>query len=165
MFSFYWLNIGRFSFFSPFADAIARFEFVPQVSMTQSSHFPIADIFNSFDRFRSPFFYTLVSMTFLLQLFAVLFFFMLFVLGIGSNIAMCSCITTAILDQWPKWKPSIVVIAVAFVGFLIGLLYITPVGSKWMLTLFLVGVKEYFFFLNFYLIFFIFFFLYAFQFF
>lgn len=52
---------------------------------------------------------------------------MLFVLGIGSNIAMCSCLTTAILDQFPKWKPWIVVVCVATVGFLIGLLYITPV--------------------------------------
>lgn len=64
------------------------------------------------------------------QVFSVLFFFMLFVLGIGSNIAMCSCIITAIHDQFPKWKPSLVVIAVATTGFLIGLFYITPV-SKW----------------------------------
>ncbi|XP_031631151.1 sodium-dependent nutrient amino acid transporter 1-like [Contarinia nasturtii] len=68
------------------------------------------------------------------QVFSVLFFFMLFVLGIGSNIAMCSCITTAILDQFPKWKPSIVVLAVAFFGFLIGLLYITP-GGQFILNL------------------------------
>lgn len=65
------------------------------------------------------------------QVFSVLFFFMLFVLGIGSNIAMCSCIITAIHDQFPKWKPSLVCIGVAIAGFSIGLFYVTPV-SKWL---------------------------------
>lgn len=53
---------------------------------------------------------------------------MLFVLGIGSNIAMCSCVATAIQDQFPKWKMSFIVIGMATVGFLIGLIYITPVS-------------------------------------
>lgn len=52
---------------------------------------------------------------------------MLFVLGIGSNIAMCSCIITAIRDQFPSVKASHAALGVAFVGFLIGLVYITPV--------------------------------------
>ncbi|XP_055309717.1 sodium-dependent nutrient amino acid transporter 1-like [Sitodiplosis mosellana] len=68
------------------------------------------------------------------QVFSVLFFFMLFVLGIGSNIAMCSCIITAIHDQFPKWKPSLVCIGVATTGFLIGLFYITP-GGQFILNL------------------------------
>lgn len=58
----------------------------------------------------------------------MLFFFMLFVLGIGSNIAMCSCIITAIRDQFPSVKASHAALGVAFVGFLIGLVYITPVN-------------------------------------
>lgn len=53
---------------------------------------------------------------------------MLFVLGIGSNIAMCSCVATAIQDQFPKWKMPFIVIGMATVGFLIGLIYITPVS-------------------------------------
>lgn len=67
------------------------------------------------------------------QIFSMLFFFMLFVLGIGSNIAMCSCIITVIRDQFPKWKTSYVVLGVAFVGYLIGLVYITPVSLIWLL--------------------------------
>lgn len=57
-----------------------------------------------------------------------MFFFMLFVLGIGSNIAMCSCLVTAIRDQFPKIKPWQAVCGVSIVGFFIGLFYITPVN-------------------------------------
>ena len=63
------------------------------------------------------------------QLFAVLFFFMLFVLGIGSNVAMTSCVMTAIRDKykWIKnWQAACVLCSM---GFLAGLLYITPGGS------------------------------------
>lgn len=60
-------------------------------------------------------------------MFSILFFFMLFVLGIGSNIAMCSCIVTAIRDQFPKLKPWQTIIPVAIVGFTVGLMYTTPV--------------------------------------
>lgn len=52
---------------------------------------------------------------------------MLFVLGIGSNVAMTSCTMTVITDQFPKvklWQGSI---GVAIAGFLIGLVYTTPV--------------------------------------
>lgn len=61
------------------------------------------------------------------QVFSASFFFMLFVLGIGSNIAMCSCIITCIHDQFPKLSPSRTVVGVGVVGFCIGLVYITPV--------------------------------------
>lgn len=54
---------------------------------------------------------------------------MLFVLGIGSNIAMCSCIITAIKDQFPKWKNVYVVLGVALVGYSVGLAYVTPVSD------------------------------------
>lgn len=81
--------------FISYPDAIARFEYLPQV-------------------------------------FSVLFFFMLFVLGIGSNIAMCSCIITAIRDQFPNLKPQTTAIGVTVVGFLIGLFYITPVSVNQM---------------------------------
>lgn len=53
---------------------------------------------------------------------------MLFVLGIGSNIAMCSCIVTAIRDQFPKVNAWQAVLMVAAVGFSVGLCYVTPVN-------------------------------------
>ncbi|XP_043652864.1 sodium-dependent nutrient amino acid transporter 1 isoform X2 [Drosophila teissieri] len=68
------------------------------------------------------------------QIFSVLFFLMLFVLGIGSNIAMTSCSVTAIRDRFPnfgQWQCSLLI---AVVSFFIGLVYITP-GGQYMLTL------------------------------
>lgn len=43
------------------------------------------------------------------QLWAVLFFFMMFILGLGSQFAGIQCINTAIIDHWPhlreqQWK-------------------------------------------------------------
>lgn len=57
-----------------------------------------------------------------------MFFFMLFVLGVGSNVAMTSCVMTVIRDQFPKvrlWQAALIV---ATSGFLIGLVYTTPVS-------------------------------------
>jgi len=68
------------------------------------------------------------------QLFAVLFFIMLMVLGIGSAVALQSAINTVIWDQMPKtgyWK---VAGCVSICGFLIGLVYLTP-GGQWVLDL------------------------------
>lgn len=61
------------------------------------------------------------------QLFSVLFFFMLFVLGIGSNVGMTSCVYTAIKDRFSHLSPWKIVIPVATVQFFIGLMYVTPV--------------------------------------
>ncbi|XP_017007141.2 sodium-dependent nutrient amino acid transporter 1 isoform X1 [Drosophila takahashii] len=68
------------------------------------------------------------------QIFSVLFFLMLFVLGIGSNIAMTSCSVTAIRDRFPNFKQWQCSLLIAVVSFLIGLMYITP-GGQYMLTL------------------------------
>ncbi|KAI8043630.1 hypothetical protein M5D96_004963 [Drosophila gunungcola] len=65
---------------------------------------------------------------------SVLFFLMLFVLGIGSNIAMTSCSVTAIRDRFPNFKQWQCSLLIAVVSFLIGLMYITP-GGQYMLTL------------------------------
>ncbi|KAF2350544.1 Sodium:neurotransmitter symporter [Trinorchestia longiramus] len=62
------------------------------------------------------------------QLFAVLFFLMLFTLGLGSATALTNCIVTVILDQWPGLNKAAVSGGVCFVGFLTGLIYITPEG-------------------------------------
>lgn len=61
------------------------------------------------------------------QLFSVLFFFMLFVLGIGSNVGMNTCLYTAIKDKFVHLAPWKIVIPVAIVQFFIGLMYVTPV--------------------------------------
>ncbi|XP_041452157.1 sodium-dependent nutrient amino acid transporter 1 [Drosophila obscura] len=68
------------------------------------------------------------------QLFSVLFFFMLFVLGIGSIVALQSTIVTIICDQFKSWKYWKVALATSICGFLMGLVYVTP-GGQWILTL------------------------------
>ncbi|XP_037826010.1 sodium-dependent nutrient amino acid transporter 1 isoform X2 [Lucilia sericata] len=68
------------------------------------------------------------------QIFSVLFFLMLFVLGIGSNIAMTSCTVTAIRDNFPQAKQWQCALGIAIVSFAIGLAYVTP-GGQFILTL------------------------------
>ncbi|XP_055854042.1 sodium-dependent nutrient amino acid transporter 1 isoform X2 [Episyrphus balteatus] len=68
------------------------------------------------------------------QIFSVLFFVMLFVLGIGSNIAMTSCTMTAIRDSFPKIPQSYCALGISVISFLLGLLYVTP-GGQFILTL------------------------------
>uniref|UniRef100_A0A336KAS2 Transporter n=1 Tax=Culicoides sonorensis TaxID=179676 RepID=A0A336KAS2_CULSO len=68
------------------------------------------------------------------QLFSVLFFFMLFVLGVGSAVALQSAINTVIWDQMTHIKYWKVASCVSISGFLIGLVYITP-GGQWILDL------------------------------
>lgn len=64
---------------------------------------------------------------FLPQLFAGVFFFMLLVLGVGTNVGMSSVVMTVIRDRYTSlahWK---VATGIAVVQFIIGLLYLTPV--------------------------------------
>ncbi|XP_069985298.1 sodium-dependent nutrient amino acid transporter 1 isoform X2 [Penaeus vannamei] len=68
------------------------------------------------------------------QLFAVLFFLMLFTLGVGSASALTGCIITIICDEFPSFKRWIVTLAVCVVGLLLGLFYVTPQG-QYILTL------------------------------
>ncbi|KAK7081863.1 hypothetical protein SK128_003055 [Halocaridina rubra] len=63
------------------------------------------------------------------QLFAVLFFLMLFTLGVGSASALTGCIITIICDEFPSFKKWIVTLVVSIVGFLLGLFYVTPQGQ------------------------------------
>lgn len=63
------------------------------------------------------------------QLFAVLFFLMLFTLGIGSASALTGCIITIICDELPNLKKWIVTLVVCITGFLLGLFYVTPQGQ------------------------------------
>lgn len=67
---------------------------------------------------------------FMPQVFAAVFFFMLFVLGIGTNVGMSSCLMTSIRDKYTHLKHWKVASAIAIVQFSIGLLYLTPVSLK-----------------------------------
>ncbi|XP_058459188.1 sodium-dependent nutrient amino acid transporter 1-like [Malaya genurostris] len=67
------------------------------------------------------------------QFFAIVFFLMLFVLGIGSNVGMATTIMTVIRDRFPNLKPSLVAFVIAIAGFGIGIIYTTP-GGQFMLN-------------------------------
>lgn len=67
-----------------------------------------------------------------LQLFAVLFFLMMTVLGIGSAVALLSTINTVMMDAFPRIKTIYMSAFCCTIGFAIGLIYVTPVS----LTLF-----------------------------
>ncbi|CAG4956519.1 unnamed protein product [Parnassius apollo] len=68
------------------------------------------------------------------QLFAVLFFLMMAVLGVGSGVALLSTINTVLLDAFPR-IPTVYMSAMGCtVGFLIGLVYVTP-GGQYILEL------------------------------
>lgn len=59
---------------------------------------------------------------------------MLFVLGIGSNIGMASCVMTVIRDRFPLLKHWLVALIISIIGFCIGLIYLTP-GGQYILNL------------------------------
>ncbi|XP_055383393.1 sodium-dependent nutrient amino acid transporter 1 [Condylostylus longicornis] len=71
---------------------------------------------------------------FLPQVFGVLFFLMLFVLGIGSTVGMASCIIKVIRDQYPNIKQGYLAASISIIGFTIGLVYMTP-GGQFILAL------------------------------
>jgi len=62
-------------------------------------------------------------------MFAVLFFLMLFVLGIGSTVGMGSCILRVIRDQFGSRSPPIWKLAsgLAVLGFSVSIVYMTAV--------------------------------------
>ncbi|XP_017000599.3 sodium-dependent nutrient amino acid transporter 1 [Drosophila takahashii] len=68
------------------------------------------------------------------QVFSLLFFAMLFMLGVGSNVGMVSCIMTVLKDQFVNIKLWIIVVCLSLIGFLVGLIYITP-GGQHIITL------------------------------
>lgn len=59
---------------------------------------------------------------------------MLFVLGIGSNVGMASCLMTVIKDRFIHTKHWIIVICIAVTCYCWGLVYITP-GGQFILNL------------------------------
>ncbi|XP_063994384.1 sodium-dependent nutrient amino acid transporter 1-like [Diachasmimorpha longicaudata] len=68
------------------------------------------------------------------QVFSFLFFLMLFVLGIGSAIALTGGIISIICDQFPGVKYWYVVLGTCIFGFCVGTLYCTP-GGQFILNL------------------------------
>ncbi|XP_073819734.1 sodium-dependent nutrient amino acid transporter 1-like [Musca autumnalis] len=68
------------------------------------------------------------------QLFAVLFFFMLLVLGVGSNVGMVSFVMNVIKDRFPKIPYWIIAAVISAIGFLLGIVYTTP-GGQYFLNL------------------------------
>lgn len=76
----------------------------------------------------------LAKMEYVPQVFSSLFFFMLFVLGVGSLMALVNAVSTVVWDQFPKLKYWQIVIPVCIAGFLVGLFYVTP-GGQWLLNL------------------------------
>ncbi|XP_047349939.1 sodium-dependent nutrient amino acid transporter 1-like isoform X2 [Vespa velutina] len=71
---------------------------------------------------------------FLPQLFSVLFFVMMFVLGIGSSVGMTSSLYVILNEQFPNLKTWQIVLPLCSLGFLIGIIYVTP-GGQWVLVL------------------------------
>ncbi|XP_055854044.1 sodium-dependent nutrient amino acid transporter 1-like [Episyrphus balteatus] len=68
------------------------------------------------------------------QLFSVLFFLMLFVLGLGSNVGIVSCILTVVKDEFPNAQQWVIVVIISICGFCIALVYVTP-GGQFILNL------------------------------
>ncbi|XP_011503193.1 PREDICTED: sodium-dependent nutrient amino acid transporter 1-like [Ceratosolen solmsi marchali] len=72
------------------------------------------------------------------QLFSVLFFLMLYVLGIGSGIALAGGIISIVNDQFPNWTHWHIVLVTSIVGFSFGTIYCTPGGQ------FVLGLVDYY---------------------
>jgi solute carrier family 6 (neurotransmitter transporter, glycine) member 5/9 len=61
------------------------------------------------------------------QVFSGLFFFMLYILGVGSNVAMTSCVTTLIRDRFKSVKNWQAALGFSIFGIIFGSIYLTPV--------------------------------------
>ncbi|XP_034944573.1 sodium-dependent nutrient amino acid transporter 1-like [Chelonus insularis] len=76
----------------------------------------------------------IAKFTILPQLFSVLFFLMLYVLGIGSGIALAGGIISILCDQFPQVKYWKVVLGTCLFGLFVGCAYCTP-GGQFVLNL------------------------------
>lgn len=63
-----------------------------------------------------------------LQVFAILFFIMMVVLGIGSSVAFLSTINTVFLDAFAQIHIINITMINCTLGFLSGIVYLTPVS-------------------------------------
>jgi len=71
---------------------------------------------------------TIVKFKSFSQLFSILFFLMLYLLGIGSNVAQASCLVTEIRDHFRIVKNWQATIGVAVFGIVCGSIYYTQVS-------------------------------------
>lgn len=65
------------------------------------------------------------------QVFSVLFFFMLYVLGIGSVVALQSAVVSVICDQFEGFRFWRVAAVTGLLEFAVGLMYVTPVSMSY----------------------------------
>lgn len=72
----------------------------------------------------------LAKFTVVPQLFAVLFFLMLFVLGIGTTVAFCNVIISIIKDQFPRLQQWKIAAGLSVFAFSLGVVYCTPVSFR-----------------------------------
>ncbi|KAI5651870.1 sodium:neurotransmitter symporter family domain-containing protein [Phthorimaea operculella] len=75
-----------------------------------------------------------ISKTFQPQLFSVLFFTMMTVLGVGSSVALMQTLNTVMMDAFPRVKVIVMGAICCTCGFLVGLIYVTP-GGQYVLEL------------------------------
>uniref|UniRef100_A0A1Q3FNP2 Transporter n=1 Tax=Culex tarsalis TaxID=7177 RepID=A0A1Q3FNP2_CULTA len=80
----------------------------------------------------------IAKMDFAPNFFAVMFFLMFVVLGLGSNMGIVQAIMTSIRDRYPQVQTWKAVLGIAIAGFSCGLVYLTPAG------LHVLGVVEYY---------------------
>jgi solute carrier family 6 amino acid transporter-like protein 5/7/9/14 len=59
---------------------------------------------------------------------------MLYTLGIGSAVALSGAVITIICDSFPHIKYWIVALATCIIGFIGGLVYVTPVSKSALIT-------------------------------
>lgn len=76
----------------------------------------------------------IAKFSFVPQVFSVLFFVMMFVLGVGSCVGMTTSIINCIREQYPKLKFWQILYPFCAFGFLVGLVYVTP-GGQFILNL------------------------------
>lgn len=62
------------------------------------------------------------------QFFSVMFFLMLLTLGVGSIVAMLSCVVTAVRDNFTQVKQWQAALVGAVIACCIGTVYVTPVS-------------------------------------
>ncbi|XP_033366390.1 sodium-dependent nutrient amino acid transporter 1-like [Bombus vosnesenskii] len=76
----------------------------------------------------------IAKFTFVPQFFAVLFFVMMFVLGVGSIVGMVSGVVTCLKEKLPNMEIWKIVLSVCSMGFAVSTVYVTP-GGQFVLTL------------------------------
>ncbi|PSN33793.1 Sodium-dependent nutrient amino acid transporter 1 [Blattella germanica] len=63
------------------------------------------------------------------QFFSVVFFLMLYTLGIGTAVALAAAVISVICDKFTKVEHGTASLVLCIVGFLVGLIYVTPVSE------------------------------------